>query len=77
MFYPTEAACLNDSHKRCINIPYNKFTGSKNSFDKLKVVRKVSSRSSCYGIAEMNPSSVHEDMGLIPGLAQWVKGLAF
>ena len=24
----------------------------------------------------MNPSSIHEAMGLIPGLAQWVKDLA-
>ena len=27
-------------------------------------------RSSCRSSAEMNPTSIHEDMGLIPGLAQ-------
>ena len=30
-------------------------------------------RSSHYGSAVMNPTSIHEDVGLIPGLIQWVK----
>ena len=35
--------------------------------------RTASQRSSCCGSVVMNPTSIHKDVGLIPGLAQWVK----
>ena len=37
---------------------------------------KVKLRSSHCDAAEMNLTSIHEDMRLIPGLAQWVRDLA-
>ena len=45
-------------------------------FPYLSTHYKAVNRSSHYGTAEMNPTSVHEDAGLIPGLTQWVKDLA-
>ena len=34
---------------------------------------KVFVGSSHCGTVETNPTSIHEDVGLIPGLSQWVK----
>ena len=38
-------------------------------------IKELVGSSHC-GLAEMNPTSIHEDAGSIPGLAQWVGDLA-
>ena len=46
-------------------------------FEVSLVYIKLYMGSSHCGSAEMNPTSIHEDVGAIPGLAQWVKDPAF
>ena len=43
-----------------------------NKHDKLKIKLK---RSSHCGSMVVNPTGIHEDVGSIPGLTQWVKHL--
>ena len=54
-----------DLIRQSLSILYGLLDGHS-SFEKLF-------RSSHYGSAEMNLSSIHEDAGSIPGLAQWIK----
>ena len=49
-----------ENEKAILKIEYT-LHGNKNNY-----------RSSCCSSAEMNPTSIREDVGLIPSLAQWV-----
>lgn len=42
----------------------------------MSVLKGAKNESSYCGAEETNPASIREDVGSIPGLAQWIKDLA-
>ena len=58
----------------CFNKAHTHTQKNGKMFDQL-YSKILSVRSSCLRSVVMNMTSIHEDRGLIPGLAQWVKWL--
>ena len=55
-------------------VDFSQATDQDLSMYLLKKERQIGS--SRHGSVVVNPASIHEDAGLIPGLAQWVKNPA-
>ena len=56
--------------ERNLHMPRVRPQKPKSQRNKIKILQG----SSCHGSAVMNQTRIHEDVDLIPGLAQWVKG---
>jgi len=64
-----ETTTINNNHQHLVRLEAHWWT--KHAY--FKVDMDVCSDSIHHGSAVTNPTSIHEDMGLIPGLAHWVE----
>ena len=66
---------MSKEYNRYLTESMKQKTKPKEQDKTIQNLRKLSWGSCCHGSAVMNPTSIHEDSVLIPGLTQWVKDL--
>ena len=70
--------CNKETKSSSYNIRYgttSEWKWKNNKVVERNLMEKYQEGSSHCGSAVTNPVSIHEDLGLIPGLTQWVKDL--
>ena len=75
MYRPDLESCISETKVEKGTLGNEKECRCKKREKKVQI-QKLTYRSSHSGSAVMSPTSIHEDVGLIPGLAQWFKNPA-
>ena len=73
---PAQEVNLPPSFRRADGPVLHEGPGTKETAVLVNAIQNVKIRRSHLGSAEMSLTRVHEDAGLIPGLAQWVEDQA-